>query len=394
MSNILIVPNSGSIYFSTGLVGSSTIPNLSSGVAFQFDNSAGVNITSYATGVNDNDRFSVDGYNGRLFNVSDNLTGVIFSVNDAAGLPIIEVDSSTVDKITMGTYASNTFVINDNRVGIGTGVPAAKLDIFDNVLAGSAGLSGSILNLNQTWNTTGAPTAIKLNVTDTASNAASNLLDLQISGLSKFSVRKDGRVNIFGDTNTYLSQFVIAGQPIQNSLYISAPQYIGLNSPSVALMNGGIRSAWWTRTQGISITSSCYYAFSSHPTDAAVTVDTILLRDTAATLALRDGVNPQAFRLYNTYTSSTNFERLNLRWDTNVVKIGTEKGSAGGVARDLVFETDATGRMTIAASGDITFSNPTQVRTALGFVQITPSGYADLVASGIANPDTIYIVQE
>jgi hypothetical protein len=50
--------------------------------------------------------------------------------------------------------------------------------------------------------------------------------------------------------------------------------------------------------------------------------------------------------------------------------------------------------MTIGATGDITFSNPTQVRTALGFVQLTPSAYADLVASGIANPDTIYIVQE
>jgi hypothetical protein len=120
----------------------------------------------------------------------------------------------------------------------------------------------------------------------------------------------------------------------------------------------------------------------------------VLLRDAANILAQRNGVNPQAFRLYNTYTSGTHFERLNLRWDTNVVKIGTEKGSAGGTARDLVFETDATGRMTIGATGDITFSNPTQVRTALGFVQITPSGYADLVASGITNPDTIYIVQE
>lgn len=373
MSNILIVPDSGSIYFSTGLVGSSTIPNLSSGVAFQFDNSAGVNITSYATGVNDNDRFSVDGYNGRLFNVSDNLTGVIFSVNDAAGLPIIEVDSSTVDRITMGTYASNTFVINDNRIGIGTGVPAAKLDIFDNVLAGSAGLSGSILNLNQTWNTTGTPSAIKLNVTDTASNAASNLMDLQLSGVSKFKVDKAGVV--IGN------QLNIIGA--NNGLY-----GIGASTTDLFIRAGNVDRMAFDNTQGFFIDN---FGISNSKQNNP---DVKFFRDAAGTLGQRQGVISQTFRIYNTYTSSTNFERLNLRWDTNVVKIGTEKGSAGGVARDLVFETDATGRMTIAASGDISFSNPTQVRTALGFVQLTPSAYADLVASGITNPDTIYIVQE
>lgn len=381
MSNILIVPNSGSIYFSTGLVGSSTIPNLSSGVAFQFDNSAGVNITSYATGVSANDRFSVDGYNGRLFNVSDNLTGVIFSVNDAAGLPIIEVDSSTVDKITMGTYASNTFVINDNRIGIGTGVPAAKLDIFDNVLAGSAGLSGSILNLNQTWNTSGTPSAIKLNVTDTASNAASKLLDLQLGAVSKFSVDKAGGIKISDATS-------VGG---------SDQKYLTFNTVwgEVIFTNWG--GQLWILGQGLttfSVNSPAYFTTHIGLGGNKDTADVKLWKDASNILAQRNGVNPQAFRLYNTYTSGTHFERLNLRWDTNVVKIGTEKGSAGGVARDLSFETDATTRMTIAASGDISFSNPTQVRTALGFVQLTPSAYADLVASGIANPDTIYIVQE
>lgn len=373
MSNILIVPNSGSIYFSTGLVGSSTIPNLSSGVAFQFDNSAGVNITSYATGINDNDRFSVDGYNGRLFNVSDNLTGVIFSVNDAAGLPIIEVDSSTVDKITMGTYASNTFVINDNRVGIGTGVPAAKLDIFDNVLAGSAGLSGSILNLNQTWNTTGNPTAIKLNVINNASNAASNLMDLQVSGVSKFRIPKDG--SIIATQLTVTNGELKFLSDINNRFYADGA---GLKYRGGALELQGNNAS-------PPAVLSFYTSYLQGPN---------LVGETHGVIGQINGLNPQAFRVYNTYTSSTNFERLNLRWDTNVVKIGTEKGSAGGLARDLSFETDATTRMTIAASGDISFSNPTQVRTALGFVQLTPAQYAALVEAGTTNPDTIYIVQE
>ena len=48
-------------------------------------------------------------------------------------------------------------------------------------------------NLVQTWND--APTtftAQKINVTDTASNAASKLQDLQVGGVSKWTVKKDG----------------------------------------------------------------------------------------------------------------------------------------------------------------------------------------------------------
>ena len=73
------------------------------------------------------------------------------------------------------------------NVGIGTTSPTGKLDILDTTLAGSGALSGSALNIAQTWNTTGAPTAIKLNVTNTAS-LNGNLIDLQISGVSQFFV--------------------------------------------------------------------------------------------------------------------------------------------------------------------------------------------------------------
>ena len=48
----------------------------------------------------------------------------------------------------------------------------------------------NILSMTPTWNTTGAPTAIKLNLTDTASDAASLLMDLQVAGTSTFKIRK------------------------------------------------------------------------------------------------------------------------------------------------------------------------------------------------------------
>jgi hypothetical protein len=53
----------------------------------------------------------------------------------------------------------------------------------------------SMLDLAGTWNTTGTPTAIKTNITDTASNAASLLLDLQVGGASQLKLSKAGAIS-------------------------------------------------------------------------------------------------------------------------------------------------------------------------------------------------------
>jgi trimeric autotransporter adhesin len=53
----------------------------------------------------------------------------------------------------------------------------------------------NIFDLTDTWNAGGTTfTAIKMNVTDTASAAASLLIDLQVGGVSQFRVSKGGRV--------------------------------------------------------------------------------------------------------------------------------------------------------------------------------------------------------
>jgi hypothetical protein len=207
------------------------------------------------------------------------------------------------------------------------------------VLAGSGSLAGSALNLAQTWNTTGAPTAIKLNVTNTASGAASNLLDLQVDTVSKFKVNKLGDLTLAGSTGVTL----IGGGGFRATSYIDV-NIIGLITSS----SGGI-------------------GFSSGGTGA--TYDTALFRDAAGTLALRNGVNPQTFRLYNTYTDATTFERLNIKWDTNVLKIGTEKGTSGGTARSMELQTDGVTRMTLGPNGNVYiagFVNPAYLRLQYG----------------------------
>lgn len=50
----------------------------------------------------------------------------------------------------------------------------------------------NMIDLAQTWNTTGAPTALKVNITNTASDAASKLFDFQIGGSSRASLTAAG----------------------------------------------------------------------------------------------------------------------------------------------------------------------------------------------------------
>lgn len=72
---------------------------------------------------------------------------------------------------------------------------------FVNVTAGPQDVAYSTLfNVTGTWNQSGGLlNGIVLNITDTASGSTSTLLQLQIGGNSRFSVRKDGTVFAAGD---------------------------------------------------------------------------------------------------------------------------------------------------------------------------------------------------
>lgn len=175
-----------------------------------------------------------------------------------------------------------TFVNNalfSSNVGIGTNTPTSKLDISD------------------TWNSAGTTfTGVKLNITDTASSASSLLMDLRVGGVSRFNVRKDGTISFKAGANTADISSDGAGRVL-----------ISASSTAGARINGDLQ---------IGGTS------------------TILLQDGAAnTLAMRNGtgLNPQTFRLYNTYTDTSNYERGFFRWNTNVLQMGTEAAGTGSL---------------------------------------------------------------
>lgn len=82
--------------------------------------------------------------------------------------------------------------------------------------------------------------------------------------------------------------------------------------------------------------------------------DLFVLRDAANILAMRNGVNAQAFRVYNTFTDASNYERGFFGWNSNRLDIGPQAAGTGtlrsiGLLSHVLFPTDNT--FDIGASG-------------------------------------------
>jgi len=86
--------------------------------------SLGAGLEVYTSG---STAFDVQGSAGQLFSVTDSLVGVLMSVNDISGIPILEVSSD--DTVVMGTFGTNALVVNGSMVGVGTASPTTLLTV-------------------------------------------------------------------------------------------------------------------------------------------------------------------------------------------------------------------------------------------------------------------------
>jgi hypothetical protein len=252
------------------------------------------------------------------------------NITDARGIQWANVGGATNQTGIWSGYAGIPIV----GIGIGTNTFGALTEVARfastgaTISGGTVTASAPVLDLSQTWNGTGVTfTGLKLNATNTASATASALVDFQIGGTSYFKVTRGGGTGL--DT-----EWVCGATSIDFSV-------------------GGHRQfrAYSSTTQSFYIEANGGLNFT--PTNNG-SASTNIQAEAAATLAQRQGTTAQTYRIYNTYTDASNFERGFLRWSSNVLQIGTEKLGIG-TARALAIQTDGTTRINIGSAGQLGF---------------------------------------
>lgn len=227
-----------------------------------------------------------------------------------------------------------------------------------------------IFNLTDTWNAGGTTfSAIKMNVTDTASASGSLLIDLQVGGSSKFSVTKGGVVAFTGVTNPSNSYFTQYGS--------SGHQFGGYAAIGGAGSFGG--------DSAINLSANFSLSWSSTTYNPALAPDLQLYRDAANTLAQRNSTNAQAFRVYNTYTDASNYERAAIDWTTNTnsLTISTSRLGTGSNRNIIISAANVTRIQSGGGAG-------WQVDASGNWITIADNTY-DIGASGATRPRNLYV---
>lgn len=240
---------------------------------------------------------------------------ITYNLNGAnAGLNTLTADSS--GNLTLSARLTNTF---NSVAGV-----SAKLFSGTWFTGGTATTTKPHFLIepagttSNTWSVGGTGFGV-----NAPSGFAGNLLDLQVGGLRHFRIASTG-------SGSYAEITVQAGFTNE-----------GL---SIAASNSQAKTK-------LSFSDGLFLSSGAGTCDVVIRSD-----DLPDTFAQRRGTNAQTSRIYNTYTSATNFERAKIEWASNTLRIGTEKGSAGGTARDMELQTDGTTRITVKASGAIIYS--------------------------------------
>jgi hypothetical protein len=189
------------------------------------------------------------------------------------------------------TFTGNTGQLNFALGTITTNVPAVNI-------------TGTFNNVATTFD---AP--LFMNITNTASASASKLLDLQVGGGSFLSANTDGSVTVNQQTAAITAN---AFTVVQQGTTIAQFQNTGINivaSPGALLFSNSGGSVNW----------------GGGP---------ILIQDSGSfTIAQRNSTNAQTFRVYNTFTDASNYERAVMDWTTtaNLLTIGMQKAGTGSL---------------------------------------------------------------
>jgi hypothetical protein len=220
-------------------------------------------------------------------------------------------------------YNQNATGIEYGRYGGGGGlrlypnntVLGAELKVNGEFALTPPSLTGSsatsILNLTQTWNTTGSPTAINVDITNTASGASANFADFKIGGVSQFRITKSGIIR--GTTSGTISS-------------------IDLGRPNTIAIQGGVSggSSFSVELGGNTLNGNSGLVDiigTFNPTSGSTTFTANRIRPTINQTGGANGITRGLF-IDPTLTSAADYRGAEFVTPSNTVIIGRNTGSA------------------------------------------------------------------
>jgi hypothetical protein len=261
-----------------------------------------------------------------------------------------------------GTTATITFATQAAAIQVGATIVVAGINPsgYNGTFVVTASSVTSVSYLNATssaWVSGGTVqrqfTSIKLNVTDTASNAASNLMDLQVGGVSQFRVNKTGQ-GFFLGKNDFAPDITLGpNATVGLGQFVNSGFFIRIGGDTPIYING--------QQKTVQIGSNHSLGFTVTPGGHTAGPDVTLFRDDVGILAQRNGVNAQAFRVYNSTdaTPATNYDRAVFGFISNVLRIGAENGGTYTTARAIEFVTGGFANVNISSAGALSVGRNT-----------------------------------
>lgn len=231
-------------------------------------------------------------------------------------------DNAYLSLSAIGTYLSATATAITNKPSVG-------------ITGGTVTSSTPVINATQTWNSGGVTfTGWKLDVTDTASASASLLMDLQVGGASKASVKKDGTITAAGPV------LVPDGSNASPTLAFSGATGQGFyRSGTATVFASSGADIFWQGASYLTMRSNMSLAWSSGTT-AGSTQDTILTRAGVATLqhGAADAAAPvaQTISFQSVATGTTDTAGVNTTFKAS-------RGTGTGAGGSFIFQVAAAG---------------------------------------------------
>lgn len=291
-------------------------------------------------------------------NAAASLNYILPATSPTAGQVLSASAPSGSDVTLSWTSAGGGSSLTATQVGFGSGA---------NALTGSADLiyldATGVFDLTKTLNSSvrytvanlsnGTAAQARFGITNDAGNGAALISYSSGFTTSGLRVANSSVLDLDGPVSLILGQ---AAGVI--SLGLGVTEYARLNTTRLSLLSVGLGAT---------------------PSAA----DVLLERDASNVLAQRNGANAQTFRIYNTYTDDSNYERANLGWSSNEFGISTIGAGTGAANRNIVIQTGGGQAIRyVAGSAGNVFT---------GNIIYSADNTYDFGSSGAARPRNVYI---